>query len=139
MKFKDKIVPPKLAESLLERLIKDELVEEVLGDLDEKFYQTLKVKTTIRAKLYYWYQVLNYIRPFALKKYRSNSNNTDMFKNYFKVSFRNLRKNKGYSFINLGGLAFGITVTLLISLWVHDELSFNTYHTNHNRIARVIQ
>ncbi|MEM9859160.1 MAG: ABC transporter permease [Bacteroidota bacterium] len=139
MKFKDKIVPPKFAESLLERLIKDELVEEVLGDLDEKFYQTLKVKTTIRAKLNYWYQVLNYIRPFALKKYRSNSNNTDMFKNYFKVSFRNLRKNKGYSFINLGGLAFGITVTLLISLWVHDELSFNTYHTNHNRIARVIQ
>ncbi|MFT3705384.1 MAG: ABC transporter permease [Agriterribacter sp.] len=62
-----------------------------------------------------------------------------MLKNYFKIAFRSLVNNKGYSIINIGGLAAGITVALLIALWVYDEISFDKKFDHHNRIARVIQ
>jgi putative ABC transport system permease protein len=62
-----------------------------------------------------------------------------MIKNYFKTAWRNLVKNKGYSFINIGGLAVGMTVAMLIGLWIHDELSFDKYHKNYDRIAQVMQ
>jgi ABC-type antimicrobial peptide transport system permease subunit len=62
-----------------------------------------------------------------------------MIRNYFKVAWRNLIKSKGYSAINIGGLAVGMAVAMLIGLWVHDELTFNQYHKNYSRIAQVWQ
>jgi putative ABC transport system permease protein len=62
-----------------------------------------------------------------------------MFKNYLKVALRNIVKNKISSFINIGGLALGMAVAILIGLWVRDELLFNQYHPHHNRIARVME
>jgi putative ABC transport system permease protein len=58
-----------------------------------------------------------------------------MLKNYLKIAFRNLVKNKVYSFINIGGLAVGMSVAMLIGLWVYDELSFDKYHKDYDRIA----
>jgi putative ABC transport system permease protein len=60
-----------------------------------------------------------------------------MFKSYFLLAWRNLLKNRTSSFINISGLAVGIAVALLTGLWLHDELSFNTYHKNYDRIAKV--
>ncbi|HMJ70777.1 MAG TPA: FtsX-like permease family protein [Cyclobacteriaceae bacterium] len=60
-----------------------------------------------------------------------------MLKSYFKIGWRNLRGNKVYSVINIGGLAIGMTVAMFIGLWISDELSFNKYHTNYDRIAIV--
>ena len=62
-----------------------------------------------------------------------------MIRNYFKVAWRNLVKSKGYSAINIGGLAVGMAVAILIGLWVYDELSFNKFHKNYDRIAQVMQ
>ncbi len=62
-----------------------------------------------------------------------------MLKNYLKIAYRNLLKNKGYAFINIGGLAIGITVAILIALWIYDELSYNKYHQNYERIAQVLR
>ena len=62
-----------------------------------------------------------------------------MLKNYFKIAWRNLRTNKVSSFINIGGLAVGMTVAMLIGLWIYDELSYDKYHKNYDRIARVMQ
>ncbi|MGI4022766.1 MAG: ABC transporter permease [Janthinobacterium lividum] len=62
-----------------------------------------------------------------------------MFKNYFKIAWRNLIKNKVYSAINIIGLAVGMAVSLLIGLWVDDEVSFNKAFENYNRIALVMQ
>lgn len=61
-----------------------------------------------------------------------------MIRNYFKIAWRNLLKNKVYSFINITGLATGIAVALLVSLWIWDELSFNSYHKNHSRLAQIM-
>jgi len=62
-----------------------------------------------------------------------------MFKNYLKIAWRNLAKNKGYSAINIGGLALGIAVTIIIALWVKSELSFNNHFENKDNIAQVFQ
>lgn len=62
-----------------------------------------------------------------------------MFKNYFKVAWRNMVKSKGYSVINIGGLAVGMAVAMLIGLWVYDELTYDKYHKNYDRIAQVMQ
>lgn len=62
-----------------------------------------------------------------------------MIKNYFKIALRNLVKSPGYSFINIAGLATGMAVALLIGLWIWDELTFNQYHKNYDRLAQVWQ
>lgn len=62
-----------------------------------------------------------------------------MIKNYFKTAWRNLVKGKMHSFINIGGLAIGMSVAMLIGLWIYDEISFNRNFKNHDRIAQVIQ
>ncbi|QHW01200.1 FtsX-like permease family protein [Spirosoma endbachense] len=62
-----------------------------------------------------------------------------MLRNYLKIAFRNLVRQKVYSFINIGGLAVGMTVAILIGLWIYDELSFNKYYQHYDRIAQVMQ
>ena len=62
-----------------------------------------------------------------------------MFKNYLTTILRNLRKNKAYSFINIAGLSVGMAVAMLIGLWIWDELQFDRYHKNYDRIAQVMQ
>lgn len=60
-----------------------------------------------------------------------------MPKNDLKIAWRNLIKNKGYSALNIGGLAVGMAVAMLIGLWIYDELSFNKYHKNYDGIAQI--
>ncbi|MBO9616537.1 MAG: ABC transporter permease [Dyadobacter sp.] len=62
-----------------------------------------------------------------------------MIRNHFKIAFRNLIKNKAYSAINIGGLAVGMAVVVLNGLWLWDELTFNTYHKNYDRVAKVTE
>jgi ABC-type antimicrobial peptide transport system permease subunit len=62
-----------------------------------------------------------------------------MFKNYLIIAWRNLSKNRTHSLINISGLAIGMTVALLIGLWIRDELSFDTYDQHYKRVAQVIQ
>jgi putative ABC transport system permease protein len=61
-----------------------------------------------------------------------------MFKNYLNIALRNIRKHKGYSFINIAGLAIGVAACLLLFLWVQDELSYDRYHQNGDQIYRVV-
>src|SRR6516162_5733132 len=61
-----------------------------------------------------------------------------MIKNYLKIAWRNLLKNKVYSIINILGLAAGMAVALLIGLWIYDEITYDNYHTNHAQLAQVM-
>ena len=61
-----------------------------------------------------------------------------MIKNYFKTAWRSLWKNKGYSAINIFGLTIGLSASIFIFLWVYDELSYDKFHSNANRIFKVL-
>ena len=61
-----------------------------------------------------------------------------MFKNYFKIAWRNLVKSKVYSLINVLGLATGMAVVILIALWIWDEVTYNKYHPHHDHLAQVM-
>ncbi|HEX8018651.1 ABC transporter permease, partial [Mucilaginibacter sp.] len=62
-----------------------------------------------------------------------------MIKNYLKIAIRNLTRHKGHTFINIAGLSVGMAVAMLIGLWAYDELGFNKYYQNYDRIAQVMQ
>src|SRR5258708_15775868 len=57
-----------------------------------------------------------------------------MLKNYFKIAFRNLLRSKGFSLINISGLAIGMASAMLILLWVQNELSYDRYYPNAGRL-----
>ena len=61
-----------------------------------------------------------------------------MLKNYFRISFRNLNKNKGYTIINILGLSMGIAICLLIFLVISFESGFDQFHKNKDRIYRIL-
>src|SRR5450631_1379418 len=73
-----------------------------------------------------------------MKSFNHKNQTSAMFKNYFKIAWRNLIKNKVYSIINILGLAAGMAVALLIALWIWDEVTFDNYHTNHKQLAQVM-
>lgn len=61
-----------------------------------------------------------------------------MFKNYFKIALRNLARHRLHSFINITGLALGMVCCILILLWVHDELGYDRFHKNSDRLYQVV-
>lgn len=61
-----------------------------------------------------------------------------MFKNYLIIAFRNIRRNKTITFINLSGFAIGITACILITFWVVDEFKYDKFHKKSDRIYRIV-
>jgi putative ABC transport system permease protein len=115
------------------------LAEEVQGDLEERFCLVQKNKSLFRARVNYWYQVLNYLRPFAIRKSKS-AELTDyaMFQNYFNVGIRNILKYKVFSFINVFGLAVAMSVCMLIIMMLADQSRYDAFHSNGDRIYRIL-
>ncbi|QMW06645.1 ABC transporter permease [Spirosoma foliorum] len=138
------MTPPKLADQFLRFFLSADRLEEVQGDLHEEFaYQVERIGER-RARWRYWRDVIGFIKPFAIKRQdkpysTTYLTNPIMLRNYIKIAWRNLIRNKSYSAINIVGLSVGMTVAMLIGLWVYDELSFNSYHPNRDRIAQVLE
>lgn len=106
----------------------------LIGDFEEIYSEVVAEKGGFAASLWYWGQIVK-----SLPSFISNSLywSVAMLKNYLKVILRNIRKHKGYSFINITGLAIGMACCLLISIWVLDELSYDRFHTNASLLYRV--
>ncbi|MCG8307650.1 MAG: ABC transporter permease [Cytophagales bacterium] len=115
--------------------------EDIEGDLMERFERNVEKKGIRAAKWRFIKDVLLLFRPGIIRSMEGNHQLTNygMLKNYLKIGWRNLIKDKGYSSINVGGLAIGMAVAMLIGLWVHDELTFNRYHENYDLVAKVMQ
>jgi putative ABC transport system permease protein len=134
--------PPRKADWLLSRLCAAHLLETIQGDLHEEFYYQVQISGARKARWRYWTEVLGFMKPRFLKnnqpKYASNPfPSYDMIRNYFKIAFRNLAKNKTYAGINIFGLALGLATCLLIILYISDELSFDKHHKDPDRLFRV--
>jgi putative ABC transport system permease protein len=135
--------PPHWPNQLLEWLCPDHLLEEVQGDLQERY--TLRVQKWGEKKAHYLYfkDVLAYMRPLLIKRNLVSTSSLTfihphMLHHFITIAYRNLLKRKSYAAINIIGLAVGITCCLLIALYVQHELSYDRYHTNADRVYRVI-
>jgi ABC-type antimicrobial peptide transport system permease subunit len=132
--------PPKLATKFLHYFLRFDLAEDVSGDLAERFSIYVEEKSLFRARVDYWYQVFSYLRPFAIKKISyTNRNFIPMFQSYFVTSVRSMKKNKLHAIINIVGLSVGMTVAMIIGLWIKDELSYEKHFDNYSKIGRVLQ
>ena len=127
-------LPPRIAEKLLNWM---SLYEEDFlwtGDMHEEFREKAKREGLQKAHLWYIFQVFKSIPPYI--NY-SIFWSLVMIKNYLVTAVRNFKRQKGYSFLNLTGLAIGITSFVLISLFIQHELSFDRFHEDANQIYRV--
>ncbi|CAA9233269.1 MAG: Acidobacterial duplicated orphan permease (function unknown) [uncultured Cytophagales bacterium] len=130
--------PPAWADKLLARLCPPDLLEEMQGDLHERYQERVQLLGVQAARRQYWRDVLGFARPYFLKR-KPNPHPkplyTDMLRNHFITTLRLFRKQKGYALLNLSGLALGLTTSLLILLWVRDELSYDQYHEKLDRLC----
>ncbi len=128
--------PPRIPRFLL-CLFRDKIDHEsLIGDYDEMFRIQYSNDGPIRAKMWYWLQVLKAIPSFIINSIYWRF---VMFENYLKIAFRNIKKHKGYSFINISGLAVGFACSILIALFVLYELSYDRFHEKADRIYRIVK
>ncbi|MCP4725640.1 MAG: FtsX-like permease family protein [bacterium] len=117
--------PPVFAEWLLKKVLPGDNWNTSSGDFEEYYSNLVKEKNQPAALLWYWKNIL-FLTPKKL--YQSIWRSNAMFKNYLKIAIRNILRYKGYSFINIAGLAIGMTCSILIFLWIMDEMSFDKFH-----------
>jgi putative ABC transport system permease protein len=127
--------PLKFLEILLKNLIPFEDQENLVGDFREMFDRIRQEKGNSVAKIWYIFQVSKLI-PSYFKNYLYWS--TTMLRNYVKIAFRNMKKYKSYSLINIAGLAIGMACCILIFLFIQGELSYDRYHEKRDRIYRLV-
>ncbi|MEP1032387.1 ABC transporter permease [Ekhidna sp.] len=128
--------PPRLARRILQWFCDERVLEFLQGDLEELYFIRLKRYGKFKSAFHYFLDVFSAIRPFAFKQSRSNSN-IAMLKNYFLTSVRNFARNKRYFLTNLTGLTIGLTCFSLIAFYIINELSYDRFHLDSDRIYRV--
>ena len=141
--------PPRWAQWLLIRLHPDNTLEEVEGDLDELYTYWYNRSGKTQATLRYLLNVVSVLPPFVRRRstdkqyyqqpeHRATSSlKSIMIRNYLKIAFRNLKRQKISTSINIVGLAIGLATCILIMLYVQDELSYDRYNEKADRIFRV--
>lgn len=126
--------PPRWGEVLLKIFCPREEYREILGDFEEMYNLKIAEKGKRNASVWYFLQIFQLIRSGSeLSLYW----NLAIFKNYLTIVFRNLKKQKTYSIINISGLALGLSVFLLIALWGTHEIGYDRFHEKAPFIYRV--
>jgi len=102
-----------------------------IGDLEETYDYIAENEGPQKANRWFWREVLKSLPGFAKNGvYRR----TAMVRNYFKIAFRNIIRNKVFTLINILGLAVGMACFILITLWLQDELSYDKFHANKDNL-----
>jgi len=127
---------PSSAALRLLRLLADPNEADCLeGDIGEEYSDIFERRGKTAAAVWLWFQIVISIPSFVKSQlYWRNT----MFANYLKTAWRNINKHRFFSVINIAGLAVGMACCILIFLWVKDELSFDRFHPDHNRIYRTV-
>ncbi|NIM57954.1 MAG: FtsX-like permease family protein [Candidatus Aminicenantes bacterium] len=115
--------------------LNDDDYYQAIGDFEEEYRFKAETKGPVRAKLWFWFLLFKSLPGFISDHLYWRG---VMIKNYMKIALRNIKNQKGYSFINITGLAVGIACCLFIILWVFDELSFDRFHKDVDNIYQVL-
>ena len=134
-----KRLPPHNALKFLRWFCREDCLEEIEGDLTEIFEKQYE-NSPGKAKRKFIWSVIKYLRPEFLKSFNTNyhANPMDMFRHNFLITYRNFLRYKSSFFINLIGLSSGLACTLLIYLWVSNELYFDKFHEKVDRLYQVM-
>ena len=127
--------PPRLPEWIIERLTWADDRFSIQENLREEYRYIITTKGIRSADLWYWGHMIRSLGPFV--KFAIYWRFV-MFKNYLKIAWRNMNKYKGYSFINIAGLAVGLACCILISLWIKFEVSYDRFHENSDGLYQVV-
>lgn len=117
--------------------IQDELIDHLCSAVEEKMREGQKFIDAYHGALksFGHYRGLQTVQEQTLKIEHNRAKN--MIRNYLTIAWRNLRKQRGYSFINIAGLAIGIAACLTIVLFIIDELGYDAYNLQAKRIYRL--
>ncbi|MEM6641523.1 MAG: ABC transporter permease [Bacteroidota bacterium] len=121
---------------LLQKFCKPSIVEGILGDLEESYYEQLESHGKLKTNMIHLIQALGFLRPRFRKK-DEHSTFEAMLKNYTTSTLRNLRKHKFYTFINVFGLVLGMTAGFMILQYVYYELNYDDFLANKENIYRI--
>ncbi len=115
------------------------LVDAIEGDLIEVYRRRLAKMSKGKADLRFLIDVLLLFRPGIIRRPKEfqNSNKFSMYRNYLAVTFRVFNRERLYSIINISGLALGFTACLLIYLFIFDDLNYDKFHHDGDRVYRV--
>jgi putative ABC transport system permease protein len=134
MTEKKRITSPGLARKLLGLMSAFHEKHSIIEDFEETFSEITKSEGGIKAKRWYWGNVIKslagYLKLIVYWRFI-------MLKNHLKIAYRNFVRHKLYSFINVFGLAIGLSICMIISLWVLRELSYDRFHEKADRIYRI--
>jgi putative ABC transport system permease protein len=125
-----------IADKLFEWYCHPDYYPDIKGDLEE-FYHRNSKKSKTRAKWQYLLQVIGLFRPSLITPSRNSIIYFGMLRNYFKIGTRTLVRQKLFTFINVIGLAFGLSAFLLINEYVKFERSYDSFYKNPDQIYRV--
>ena len=117
-----------------------DIYEEIAGDLEETFHSNLNKRGASYARQQYRKEVLLLLRPSVIKTIQFTflqQISTVMFQNYFKIAFRNGKRDKVSALINILGLSIGFASSLLIILFVSYELNMDTSFEKGERVYRI--
>ncbi len=129
---------PSFTYRLFKWFCKDEMYEELEGDLEESFIKNAESYGLTKARRIYRKEIFKMIRPSIIKKTQSRPmNNAALLSNYSVVAFRNLYKNKLFSTINIIGLSMSLAVGMLTIAFTDEMVSYDTFHEKKDRIYRV--
>ena len=128
--------PPRLAEWIVRRLSQYESRFSLDGDLREVFEDIARRENEGKARSWYWSQTRRALIKYPVLTWRMNMG---MLKNHITLALRSMKKHKGYTFINLVGLAAGLACCMIILVYVNHELSYDMYHPDVERIYRVLE
>ena len=132
--------PPKLPLRFFRWFCHPDFQEDIEGDLLERFERRVNEHGVKKAQRELSNDVLRLFRPGIIRSFKQAQpfNYQGMFRHNFLVAFRNFQRYKSTFLINLVGLSSGLACTLLIFLWVQDELSVDTFHANDARLYQVL-
>src|SRR5258708_9358840 len=136
---RSKASPPQFVLKFFRWYCHPKMQDYIEGDLMEVYDRRVMNLGKRKADIRFIIDVILLFRPGIIKPARGyqNINTYAMFRNYFTIGWRSLRKNKGYSYINIIGLTVGMAVAALIGLWISDEISYDTYHKNYSWVGEV--
>jgi putative ABC transport system permease protein len=125
--------PPRIPYWIIKGLSRQYYRSSALGDLNELYVYHCAEWGVHRANRWYWRQALRSIPPLIHNFFFWS---VTMFRNYVKITWRNILRHKGFSFINISGLSVGMACCILIMMYVAEELSYDNFHEKGPRIYR---